>query len=268
MAKKTVTLPSLSRVVAGAVALLEIPIGPTYEKIGFDVTGTGLTIAHIGKIAVIVNGNEVQVRKDLQRLIDENAYYNQSVDTQNEFMLHFDRDEFYDLADKLTPAFGTADLATFSIEITLAAGAPGNITMEAWAEIETDAQPLGVFTRIRETSLTSSAVGEVDFDRLQKGKKVYQAIHFFKSDINKIVLEADNFKIVDAKKSRLERLQKQTRPVARVPQTAKATHLDFNKKGSVKDLLNLEGVQDVRFKLTFGSVGTVEIVTEELSTEY
>ncbi len=268
MTIKTITLPSMSRVAPGSKALLEVPIGPTYQKIGFTVTGTALVIAHIGQIEVLVNGNAVRTHKDLQRLIDLNAYYNQSVDTAADFVLHFDRSEFHELADQLTPNFGTADLQTLSIEIQLPAGAPANITMSAWAMVDTQPQPLGVYTRIKETSLASPVSGDVDYDKLARGDKVYQAVHFFKPDITKVTLEVDQYKVKEATKAVLEREQKSVRDVARVPQTAKATHVDFNLNGSPSDLLKLKGAQDVRFKLNFGSIGTVDIVTEELSTEY
>jgi hypothetical protein len=57
------------------------------------------------------------------------------------------------------------------------------------------------------------------------------------------------------------------RPVPRVPNTAKCTTLDFNLDGDVGDLLATgKQVQDMRFKLTLGDSGSMDIVTEELAT--
>jgi hypothetical protein len=54
--KKISKLPSISRVTPGSVATLEIPLGPTYEKIIFDGSGTGLAISHIKRICVLIDG--------------------------------------------------------------------------------------------------------------------------------------------------------------------------------------------------------------------
>ncbi|MBL8506372.1 MAG: hypothetical protein JNJ51_08445, partial [Methylobacillus glycogenes] len=129
MAKKHIKLPSVSRVVAGSTAVLEIPIKPTYHNLMFVCTGTALAVAHIGKIRVLANGKEVQTFKNLDRLIDLNKYYGRSADTVNQFMIHFTDNAYNDLAYKRAPAFGTDDLQTFTVEIELAAGAPADITM-------------------------------------------------------------------------------------------------------------------------------------------
>lgn len=266
MAIKKIPLPSFSRVAAGSKAICELPIGPTYLRLLFEATGAD-NFNDYGKIAVVVNGTTRIEHKDLQRLAFLNAFYNRGIDTFSEWCIHFDRQEFDQMVERLAPGFGTADLQTLSVEIELPSGS--SITaLKATAEIETQPQPLGVYTAIKETSLSSSVTGEVEYDRLQKGDRVYQAIHFFKADINKVNLKADSYEIIDCTKAQLERFQKNTRPVARVPQTAVATHVDFNGYGNSADLLKLQGVQDVRFKLTFGSIGTVDIVTEELTNEY
>lgn len=265
MAKKTVKLPSMSRVVAGSIALLEVPIKPTYHNIRFVAAGTALAVAHIKRINVVINGNVVQTFKDLQRLIDLNAYYGRSADTVNDFMLHFKRDEFNELAFKRAPAFGTADLSTFTIELELSSSAPSDITLSAEAFIDTVPQPLGVFTRIREVGISSSVTGVVETDKLQKNQ-IYQAIHLFKADISKIELEIDQVKVLDSTKANLERLEKSVRPVARVPQTAKATHIDFLLEGDAGDVLNTQGVSDWRLKMTFDTTGAADIVTETLDT--
>jgi len=264
MAKKTLLLPSISRVVAGAVAILEMPINPTYHNIKFTASGAALVAAHIGKIRVIVDGKTVQEYKDLTRLMDINAYHGRQADSVTDFMLHFKDDDFNDLAEKRTTAFGTLGLQTFNIEIELLAAFPANGAITAHAFVDTVAQPLGVFTRIRETSLNSAVAGVIEYDKLIRGGAVYKQIHFFKADISKIELEADSNKVIDATKAVLERQQKSVRPVARVPVSAKATHLDFVLEGTGSDLFNTNGMNDLRAKLTFDTAGVVEIVSEQL----
>lgn len=264
MAKKTLKLPSISRVTPSAIAILEVPINPTYHHIKFTASGTGLDVTDIEKIAVIVDGKTVQEYKDLQRLIDLNNYHGRQTDTVNDFVLHFKDDDYNDLAAKRTAAFGTLGLQTFNIEIKLAAAFPADGAISAHAYVDTIPQPLGVFTRIRETSLSSAVSGVVEYDKLHRNGAVYKQIHFFKADISNIELEADSNKVIEATKGVLERQQKSVRPTARIPQTGKATHLDFALEGDGGDLFNTAGMNDLRAKLTFDTAGVVEIVTEQL----
>lgn len=264
MAKKIYELPSISRVVAGSTAILELPINPTYHDIVFTLTGTALAVAHVGQIRVLVNGNEIQRYANLQRLMDLNAYYGRATDTVNEFQISFARDEYNDLAYKRAPALGTQGLETVTIEMDLQAAFPANGTIVARALIDTVPQPLGVFNRIREVGLSSSVVGVVETDKIPKGGAVYQAIHCFKADISRIEFEVDGVKVIASTKATLERLQKAIRPVARVPQTAKATHIDFLLEGDAGDLLNTQNVKDIRARLTFDTVGSCDLVLEQL----
>ncbi len=264
MAKKIIELPSISRVVAGSTAILELPINPTYHDIVFSLTGTALAVAHVGQIRVLVNGNEIQRYTNLQRLMDLNAYYGRATDTVSEFQLSFARDEYNELAYKRAPALGTQGLQTVTIEMDLQAEFPANGTIVARAMIDTVPQPLGVFNRIREVGLSSSVVGVVETDKIPKSGAVYQAIHCFKSDISRIEFEVDGVKVISSNKATLERLQKAVRPVARVPQTAKATHIDFLLEGDAGDLLNTQNVNDIRARLTFDTVGQCDLVLEQL----
>lgn len=264
MAKKTYKLPSISRVVANSTAVLEVPIGATYHYINFQASGTGLAAAMIGAIRVIVNGQELQKFKNLQRLIDENDYHGRELDTVNDFTIWFKDDDYNDLAFKRSPAWGTQGLSTFSIELDLGATFPANGIITATAFLDTVAQPLGVFTRIRESSLSSAVSGDVDTDKIQKGGAVYKTIHLFKSDVSNVKLVADSITIIDASKTLLERQEKAVRPVKRVPITASATHIDFMLEGDAGDLFDTTNVQDLRLTMTLATPGTVEIVTEQL----
>lgn len=265
MAKKILSLPSMSRVTPNSTAILEIPVGPTYHHILFNASGTALAISHFGGVRVLIDGNEYQRFASLQDLIDLNAYYAKSADTATEWMLHFKCDEYDALEFRRAPGFGTADVKTMTIEIDILAGAPANVAMSAMAFLDTARQPLGVYQKVRLTPFSSASAGDVVFDKLNRGGIVYQAIHLFKSDITKAVMEVDGTKIVDSSKTNLERLEKNCWPRARVPLTAKATHLDFLLQGDASDLLNTQGVQDLRLTMTLGTSGSINIYTEEIA---
>lgn len=261
--RKIIPLPSLSRVVAGAKATLECPVGPTYYRIVFDASGTGLAIADIGRIDVLLDGKVVMTFKDLQRLMDINSYYNRATDSVNQFALHFFRAEMMDIIYRRAPGIGTKDVQTFHIEIQLAGTAPADIAIDAVAYVDPVPQNLGVFVKVREFPYSSAVSGQVEIDKLPRGP-YYAAIHCFKSDISHIEVEADQVKIVDADKGDLERNQKEASPVQRVPVTGSATHIDWWLEGDAAEAIKTSDIRDFRVKTTLTTPGAVDFVTETL----
>ncbi len=263
--RKTLKLPSLSRVVAGSKATLDLSTGPTYFNIVFSATGTALAVAHFKRIDVFLDGKVIQTYKNLQRLIDINSFFNRAADTANEFVLHFFRPEMMDIVYRRAPGIGTADVQTFHIEIELDAAAPADISIDAHAMIDPVPQPLGSFFKIREYPFSSAVAGLVEIDKLPRGA-FYSVIHMFKSDISSVEVELDGVKVVDASKAVLEREQKEASPEKRVPVTASATHIDFTLEGDIAQSVQTDRLQDFRVKMNLDTPGAVDIITETLDT--
>jgi len=265
MARKLIKLPSMSRVVAGATATLELPLGPTYHRIIFSASGTGLAAADIGRISLYIDGRLASTWKNYQRLADINGYYQRGTDAVTQFCLHFFRAELVDLVYRRAPGIGTADVQTAHIEIELDGDGPNDIAMTAHAEIDPRPAPLGAFVKTREYPFSSSVSGEVEIDKLPRGPW-YAAIHLFKSNISAVEVAADQTKVVEATKAVLERQQKEASPVPRVPVTGSATHIDWLTEGDLAQAINTSRVQDFRVKATLDTSGSVDIVTETLDT--
>lgn len=274
MARKLVKLPSLSRVIAGSKATLEFPIGPTYNRIIFALTGTAPTVAHIGRMDLLIDGKVIQTYKNLQRLFDLNSYYARSADTINQFALHLFRAELVaaqgdgkgGVVDvRRLPGIGTADVATMHMEIDIAAGAPADIGIIAYAEVDPTPQPVGVVVKVREFPYSSAVAGEVEISSLPRGPW-YQAIHLFKADVSAVRVEANGVVIVDGTKAVLERTEKEASPTKRVPITASATHIDFCTEGDIGQSIKTEQLQDFRLKMTLATAGAVDIIAETLDT--
>lgn len=263
MAKKQIPV-TVQRVATGAVAFIELPLGPTYEGLNFMMTGTGLAATMVDNIKVIGNSQEMQTFLNLTQLIDLNTYHGRVVDTAADWFLYFTNPDYNELAEELMEALGTADLNSLTIEITLNGTWPANGTIACVAHVDTEQQTLGVFNRIRQTVINSAVAGDIEYDKIARNGAIYKQIHFFKADVTKVVLEADGVKVYDVTKTQAERGQKNVRPFPRVPQTAKATHLDFVLSGYYGDLLKTENMNDLRARLTLGSAGAVQIVTEQL----
>ena len=265
MARKTIKLPSISRVVAGSKATLELITGLTYLNVVISATGTALAASMFKRIDVFVNGKVIMTYKDLQRLIDINSYFNRGTDTANEFVLHFFRAELMDVIYRRAPGIGTKDVQTFHIEFELDATAPADIAMTAHALVDPVPQLLGAFVKVREYPFSSAVSGQVEIDRLPRGA-FYPVIHLFKADISAVEVEADGVKIVDATKAVLEREQKEASPVQRVPVTAKATHIDWSTEGDYAQSIQTDQLQDFRIKMTLDTSGSVDVVTETIDT--
>jgi hypothetical protein len=265
MARKLLRMPSLSRVAAGAIATLELPIGPTYRRLVFSATGTALALGHFGRIDVLVDGKVVQTFKDLTRLIDMNAYYGRGADTVNQFAIHFERAELMDAVWKRAPGMGTADVQTFHLQFTMAAGTPVDAAIVCHAEVDPQPMPLGLFFKIREYPFNSAVSGDVEIDKLPRGP-LYSVVHLFKADVNAVEVTANQVKVFDGTKAVIERTQKEANPVKRVPVTAKATHVDFITDGDLAQSLDTSQLSDYRIKMTLGTSGAVDIVAEVLDT--
>lgn len=264
--KKYLPVPSVTRVAPSSVAIVELPIGPTYENINFTMTGTGLVATMVDSIRVLANGEELQMFKNLQQLIDLNAFHGRAVDTAADWCLWFFNDDFQAIEEKQLERLGTLGLRTFTIELSLNATWPANGTITAMSYVDTEQQPVGIYNRIRQASYNSGSAGLQDFDKMIKGNGiVYKQIHLFKADVNSVIVEADSVKFIDAKKQALERELKNVRPFARVPQTGKATHIDFCLEGNRASLLRTDGMQDLRIRMDLGTAGNVDIVTEQLA---
>ena len=268
--KKIIRLPSMSRVQPGSKATLQIPLGPTYERIVFNVAaGAGLDATDIGRIDVVMNGNVKMTFKDLQRLIDINTYYGREADTVSatamQFAIHFNRAELQDNIWRAAPGVGTQDLQTLHIEMDIPGTAPADMTIAAFAQANPERQNLGVFFNIKEFPVSTSTAGLFEADKLPRGAW-YSAIHLFKSDISNVEVVANDVKIVDAPKGTLERFQKAGAPRQRVPLTAKATHVDFTTDGNLLDCLPTANLDDFRIRMTLTTSGNVDIVTETLDT--
>lgn len=271
--KKIKKLPSLSRVSPNSKATLELPLGETYERLIFTVSAAaGLDASDINRIDVLFNGQSKMTFKNLQRLIDLNAFYNRDPDTvtatQIQFAVHFNRAELADNIMRSAPGIGTADLQTFHIELDIAAGAPADIAITAHALTNPIRQNIGAFFNVKEFPISSATSGEVQADKLPKGA-YYSAIHLFKSDVTAVEVtysdsNGSDVKVLEATKSVLERIQKGSSPKARVPVTGSATHIDFLNDGNLLDSLPTANLQDFRVKMTWGSSGACDIVTETL----
>lgn len=256
--RETKKMPSISNVSAGSTAVLECPRGKTYDFITFKYAGTAVTRAMLKNIQVMLNGKAVQTFKDADRLQDFNDYYGRS-DDAGYVTIWFIRPEMTNIVQQRLTAIGTLDVQTFSVNIDIDAGAPGDLTLEATSMLS-EPQPLGVITKVKNFPVSSDVVGEMEISDIPRRGRI-QALHLFKADLSNVIVEMDSRKVFESSKVMAEVIQGSH---ARTPITAKATHVDFQLEGDNAQALVMQGVQDFRVKPTFDTSGAADVVVEYL----
>lgn len=265
---KMIELPNFSRVAAGANIINEIAPGPTFHSIFYSVTAAaGLDVTDIEKVEVYLEGKIIQRFSSLQNLLDHNTYYGHAGDSVGAaeivFGLHFFRAEFEERWKRLG-GIGTLDVTRMHVEIKAAAAAPADIAIEAHANIDTIAQPVGAFFRVTEYP-TAADAGRNELDKLPK-HGLMSAMHFIKSDVTDVDIEADQSTLIRGTKSALELRAKNASPKVRVPVTARMTHVDFCPDGDLGNAINLNAFREFRVQFDATAAGALTIVTETLDT--
>jgi len=253
----TQTLPSFDNVAAGSTATQRCPVGLTYDKI--TIAYSGVTRAQLQNIEVVIGSKTVQTFKDGDRLQALNSFYGRP-DDAGYLTLFFARPEMHDLQSQRVTALGTADVQTLTVKIDIDAAAAAPV-LTSTATLS-DAQPLGLVNKVKEYSLSSSVAGQILINELALGPRI-QAIHFIKSDVTNIQIDANSRRVFEGDKSLIETLQKEA---GRVPQTATMTTADWMLEGDVAQAFISDPrlIQDLRIRPTLGTAGALDLAVEYL----
>jgi len=250
----TKRLPSLSNVAAGSTAVLNLPLGRTYENLKLEYSG--ITLAQMKNIQLKANGKTFQKFKDGNEIDAINKYYGRQA-ANGLLTLWFVQPEMKTARDERITALGTADLKTLTLEFDVDAAA-ANPQVKAHA-LQSEASPFGLCTKILRFPVNSAVTGVQEIDNLPTGSARIKAIHLFKPDVSKVELELNGFLAYEAEKRLSEQNQKD---YGRIPQSAAATHLDFVLEGDMSQAVVTQGVQDFRLRQTLATAGATNIVVE------
>jgi len=261
MARKFNKLPSLANVQAGSTASLIIPRGVTYDAIHLEYSG--VTLAQIQNIEVLINGKPIQTYTDAVRLQDINKHYKRNIKA-GILTFHFVRPEMENIALRRATAIGTADVQTFEIKFDIDAAAAAPV-IDAYA-VKSNQSPLGLITKVKRFPASSATSGIKEIDSIPKEGRI-AAIHFFKDDISKVEVEVDSAKVYELEKVLGAGIQVDH---GRNPNAAKHTSVDFHLEGDPFQSLKMtypNGVklQDFRLRPFLDSAGAFDIVVEYLT---
>ena len=250
-------LPSLTNVSAGSTAVLNLPLGLTYDFIQLEYSG--VTLAQMKNIKLEVNGKIIQEFKDGNQIVFLNTYHGRPADAAGFLTLWMIRPEMHTLQDQRLTALGTSDIKTLTLrfDIDAAATAPA---VKAHA-VQSEPQPFGLCTKIKSFVSSTAVAGVQEIDNLPTNAARIGAIHLVKPDITDVEVTIDSMVAFQASKALAENIQKK---YGKVPQTASATHIDWMLEGDMGQALTTQGVQDFRIKPTHGAAGQLDILVEYL----
>lgn len=259
---RTVDLPSVINVVAGATAILNIPMGPTYHDIIFTRGGTSFTNTHIDEIRFIVNGTE-KFKCSGVELDALNQQQLGSAATATLTHLSFDMLGTRSLATKRLTAFRTGPVVrdgkllqqgpgSARIEIDIAAGASAP-TLSARARIGVAQEVSSMIIR-RKFTESPSAIGVYQISDIPKVAPIRQ-IAFKHSNITEFEILLDQVSIVKRTIAENDFLSQLTGH--RVSQSG---YLVFSpgEEGDGGAVINTANIADFRIKLTMSGADTVD----------
>lgn len=242
-------MPTPQGIGAGQTATVNLPLGPTYERlyIRVNVDGTPRNIPHeewgdyIGEIRLMVNG-DVRIEIDAADLAKLNAYNGSRADS-GVLPLFLAQPWARTMAGEDGSAYGTASgIASFTLEMDLKSGKVFNeVSVYAW---QSEPRAFGPHLRIQRFAEQMSMVGTKEVSDLPRGAYSMIGLHMTTANIGRVEVLADNQKLVDA--DAVTRLAHQ-RLAKRNPQPG-MTHVDFMDQNRVSELMPM-ALNDFRVKL-------------------
>lgn len=264
-------VPTVSGVGAGQQATIEMPTGRfSYSKIGLELGGTTFTKAQAKNISVEIAGKPVQQFKNGTQLDLINAYYGRNV-ASNELVLHQFRPEFLDAAQSRLMNLGMADVPVFQVRCDIDSGASAP-TLAAYArrykfkginsEEEFVKNSLGALTKIKRFVFSPTSAGDFEIDNIPR-EGFIQAIHLIQAsgNVSAVEVEADGVTVWDADDARMEN---DVESYGRTRQSS-VYHMDWMLDNELGGALPIQGLSDLRLKLTMGGADTIDCYVEYLS---
>jgi len=272
---KLIQLPSLRGVGAGAVATSQLPVGVTYHAIALRCTIAGVEataaqiLAQVSRIKLTLNGDpKIDASATELAAVDRHWHTRNSVDPVGQGgILHIwlARPELQEIDGQDGPAWGTADVNSLTLDVTLAGGATIDaIDLRAWI---TKGEPLGRHICLRRLTDSMGAAGDKVLSDFQNPNAEYQllALHIDKSGgagnlITSITLKADQNEEWDGPYANLQAL---FAPYG-LTQVSGWTHLPFAFRGRPLDSLPMV-MNDCRLKLVCsGPLNTFNVLQERI----
>lgn len=276
MTARHLLLPTPQGIGAGQTATLNLPLGPTYDRIDIEMktgggAGTDVAVAdwgtNIDDIRLKVDGR-TQIEISAADLVKHNQFYKLDL-VDGVLSLHLNAPWARTIGGEDLGGYGTAGgMSSFTLEIDLKSGITINTLLCRY--VQGDTKQFGPHTTIRRLAKSFAAVGLDEIADIPRGAYNLLALHITSGDIGHVEVEAEGQTHHDTlSKSRLN----QYAITGRAKQTG-MTHIDFVTKNRIAFVDNGQiraeafpmAVQDFRLKLDFEvAPGTYEIYQYAIS---
>lgn len=268
-ARRIVQLPSLNSVGVSQVATSTLPVGARkYHAVVYkykDGTANQATLeAAITNVRILLGGKE-QWNLSLARLNVLNALDGHAFQAGH-ILIPFSRWKARTPAGEEAFGWGTANVSSFTIELTISAAAVAP-AIAGWCEIEDVVEPIGVIVKRRTLSgYTAAAAGVFPIKDLPR-RDAYNRIHVLTTQASTVKVVADGVEFFDLPRTVSQMIyskQGLTHPT-------NTYSVLFDATQQVTDLLpmtrNVPGlgiveVQEFRLDVTMDAGATFDVLTE------
>jgi len=256
-------MPSFEGVAAGQTATAKMPIGLSYHTA--LLTYSGVTLAQINEIRVVVNG------KVLQRYVEASH-----LDSMNKFngeagaagILNIPIGDSFgnktragvELSKLGTGVAGDTNAVTsLHIEVDIDAAAVGT-TLSLLATMS-DPDVSGLVKHVRQFTKTPTGAGIFEISDLPRGD-LYKKLFLKASNITKVEIERDERIIFSRTTAENTKIQNDG---VRISQAGYWV-IDFTEEGYGSEEMITQGVQDLRLKLTMSAGETIGLTLESFNS--
>lgn len=259
-------MPDFDNVVAGGLATLDVPTGPTINALTFKLSGTTFDITHIEEVKVLING-KAWIKDLTAEEVRAVNLYRGSVDDDQIWMLDFTEPRSRTYAEQLATAIGTAQgVNSFKVQFKIAATAVSP-RIETWADVS-GPRPLGLLPALikEQADFTTTGKKTVKFGYGRDAKHIIKRVHFIPSGgavIDSITLQKNGVPVYQEVPNDVAAfLQSHNEGV---PQTGWKT-VDFvEDNNTVINLMPTEDAQTLYWELEISTAGHVDIIYELVS---
>lgn len=252
-------MPSFQGVAAGQTATLRLPIGLTYHKL--LVSYSGVTLANMTEVRVVINGKAVQTYKGADQLNAINQYCGMQA-ASGTLVIDFERYKLLTRAARDVTVIGTGanndptPVTTLALEIDIASGA-SSPALSARA-IQSAPTNLGTFIKTKQFNYAPSSAGEYQISDLPKGDLINKIYFNGGGNISQLEVHRNGYEEFNRKAAENNLVQSNG---IRNPQTGWFVY-DPTEDGAGSETLATSGVQDLRFTMHMSASANVQVVAE------
>lgn len=247
-------LKAFSGVVTGETATLDIKGGATLHEIHLE---TSLTAAQMTLVTVNLNGDPIYSLTGADLVMLER--YRKRYETSGLFVINFSDIVNASMESRNISALVTFPTDNISVEVKIASGIVGTITLKASAEVSASQAERKFIPRKYRTSLKPGQTTENTWDSLTQGPAV-QRIHFY-GDLTRVKWVKDNLTVWERED---DRNAAQLKRMDRAPQ-AGYFHFDaIESDFGIADLFQTIVAETLVCEYDLTTVQTVPVIVEAI----